>query len=65
MVKYYAVAYMDDGQIHLKPFDTKEQAQDNLNKLCASKWGPKVTFTRIVKKDFDSAWLRSVNGYWI
>lgn len=64
-IKYYAVAYMDDGQIHLKPFGSRNEAKDNLTKLRASKWGPKVIFTRVVKKDLDSAWLKSVKGYWI
>ena len=62
---YYAVAYMTDGQIHLKPFESREEADDCINKLKASKWGPMVKLTKIVKKDPDSAWLKSVNGYWI
>lgn len=62
---YYAVAYMTDGQIHLKPFGSKQDAEANLEKLKASKWGPKVKLTKVVKKDPDSPWFRSVNGYWI
>lgn len=62
---YYAVAYMNDGQIHLKPFGSTREAEDNLAKLKASKWGPKIKLTKVVKKDPDCAWFRSVNGYWI
>ncbi len=62
---YYAVAYMTDGQIHLKPFSSIREAEDNLAKLKASKWGPQVKLTKVVKKDPDCAWFRSVNGYWI
>ena len=62
---YYAVAYMTDGQIHLKPFDSVRDAEHNLELLKSSKWGPKVKLTKVVKKDPDCAWFRSVNGYWI
>lgn len=62
---YYAVAYMKDGQIHLKPFPSREEAQDCINKLRTSKWKDAIDLTKIVKKDANSAWLRSVNGYWI
>lgn len=62
---YYAVAYMNDGQIHLKPFDSKQGAEDCIEKLKASPWGPYLKQTKIVKKDPDSPWFRSVNGYWI
>ena len=63
---YYAVAYMTDGQIHLKPFNSKENAEEALAKLKAHvTWGPKVKFTKVVKKDPNSPWFRSVNGYWI
>lgn len=62
---YYAVAYMTDGQIHLKPFESVREAEENLTKLKASKWGPQVKHTKVVKKDPDCAWFKSVNGYWI
>lgn len=62
---YYAVAYMTDGQIHLKPFNSKQEAERNLELLKASKWGPYLKQTKIVKKDPESPWFRSVNGYWI
>ena len=62
---YYAVAYMTDGQIHLKPFSSVREAEDNLTSLKQSKWGSQVKLTKVVKKDPDCAWFRSVNGYWI
>lgn len=62
---YYAVAYMKDGQIHLKPFKTKEEAEHNLELLKASKWGPQIDLTKVVKKDTSKEWFKSVNGYWI
>lgn len=62
---YYAVVYMKDGQIHLMPHATKEAAEECLKDLMGTKWGPKVDFTRVVKKDPDKDWYRSVNGHWI
>lgn len=62
---YYAVAYMKDGQIHLKPYPTKEEAQEHLDLLKESRWKDKIDLLKIVKKDPDSAWLKSVKGYWI
>ena len=63
---YYAVAYMNDGQIHLKPFGSIKEAEENLAKLKShEKWGSQVKLTKVVKKDPDCAWFKSVNGYWI
>ena len=62
---YYAVAYMKDGQIHLKPFSTKEGAEHSLKLLRESNWGPQVDLTKVVKKDPASPWFQSVKGYWI
>ena len=62
---YYAVAYMKDGQIHLKPFNSKEAAEHNLELLKKSEWGDKVDLTKVVKKDPESPWFKSVRGYWI
>ena len=65
MIKYYLVVYLKDGTIHVKPFDTRQEAEDCLTKLRETKWGPKLDLTRIVKKDTDSAWFKAVKGYWI
>lgn len=62
---YYAVVYMKDGCIHLKPFDSREEAQAELEKLRSSKWANSIDLTKVVKKDANSAWLQSVKGYWI
>jgi len=62
---YYAVAYMKDGQIHLKPFSSKEEAQRNLQLLKESKWGGMIDITKIIKKDPESPWYQSVKGYWL
>lgn len=63
---YYAVVYMKNGEIHLKPFDTKEEAQERIENIKNhEKWSKEFDFGKVVKKDPDSPWFRSVNGYWI
>ena len=62
---YYAVIYMKTGEIHLKPFDTKEKARECLEKLKDTKWEESIDIKKIVKKDNDSTWFQSVHGYWI
>jgi len=63
---YYAVVYMKDGQIHLKPFDTKEGAANECTRIKNSvRWGEMVDTTKVVKKDPNSPWYQSVKGYWI
>ena len=63
---YYAVFYLSNGEIHLKPYNSREGAEGCVTKMKQdAKYGPQITFTRVVKKDPRSAWLTSVNGYWI
>jgi len=63
---YYAVIYMNNGEIHLKPFDSKEEAQARIDYIRKSeKWGNQVVLTKIVKKDSNSPWFQSVKGFWI
>ena len=62
---YYAVVYMKDGQIHLKPCQSRVEAEAYLSKLRNSKWKDSIDITKVVKKDANSAWLKSVKGYWI
>ena len=62
---YYAVAYMKNGDIHLRPYNTKEEAQECLSKFKDSEFSDDYDILKIVKKDNDSAWFKSVNGYWI
>ena len=57
---------MKNGEIHLKPFDSKEEAQTRIDYIKTSeKWGRDFELGKVVKKDPDSPWFRSVKGYWI
>ena len=62
---YYAVIYMKDGQIHLMPHKSKEEAQETIDRVKNQKFKDKIDVCRIVKKDSNKDWYRSVNGYWI
>ena len=63
---YYSVVYHKNGCISLKPFDSKKAADDyNEAVLKDEKWGPRTDKFKVVKKDPDSPWFKSVNGYWI
>lgn len=62
---YYAVLYMTDGQIHLMPHETKEEAEKTIEEAKKEKFGSKIVFSRVVKKDPNKDWYKSVNGYWI
>lgn len=63
---YYAVVYMKNGEIHLKPFNTKEEAQERIDAIKNhEKWKSEFLLGKIVKKDPESPWYQSVHGYWI
>lgn len=63
---YYSVAYHKNGCISLKPFDTKEEAEEyNQVVMKDAKWGPRMDRCKVVKKDPESPWFKSVRGYWI
>lgn len=63
---YYAVIYMKNGEIHLKPFKSKEEAINRINHIKNSeKWGSLFDTGKVVKKDPNSPWFQSVHGYWI
>ncbi len=63
---YYAVIYLKNGEIHLKPFDTKEDAEECIkNTATREKYKDQIDVTKVVKKDTSKDWFRSVNGYWI
>ena len=63
---YYAIIYLKDGCISLKPFDSKEEAIEyNEKVLNDEKWGPRTDTVKVVKKDPESPWFKSVKGYWI
>ena len=63
---YYAVVYMKNDEIHLKPFSTKEEALERIEAIKNhEKWGPEFELGKVVKKDPESPWFQSVHGYWI
>ena len=63
---YYSVVYHKNGCISIKPLKTKEEAEEyNKAVLADEKWGPRTDKVKVVKKDPDSPWFKSVGGYWI
>lgn len=63
---YYACIYMKNGEIHLKPFQSKEEAEARIDYIRKSeKWGSQVDLTKVIKKDPDKEWWKSVKGYWL
>lgn len=63
---YYAVIYLKNGEIHLKPWLTKEDAEKCISETCAKpKFKDQIELTRVVKKDPEKEWFKSVHGYWI
>lgn len=48
---YYAIVYMTNGEIHMKPYPTAEEAKSHCKEILATKWGPKVLRTKVCKKD--------------
>lgn len=62
---YYAVIYMKNGEIHLKPYGSREEAELHCKEIYNTKWADKVDITRVVKKDPEKSWFKQVKGYWI
>lgn len=62
---YYAVIYMKDGNIHLFKCDSREEGENMIQKVRESKWKDEIDVTKVIKKDPDKEWFKSVNGYWI
>lgn len=63
---YYAVFYLANGEIHLKPWPTKEEAEQCISDTRKKpKYTNQIIHTKVVKKDPNSPWYQSVNGYWI
>ena len=63
---YYSVIYLKNGEIHCKPYSSYREAEETNQKTKSDeKYGPQVQLTKVVKKDPDCAWFKSVNGYWI
>lgn len=61
---YYAVAYMSNGEIHLKPFPRQDSADRCLTNL-KTEYGDKVRRTQIIKKDETSETFVKRKGFWI
>lgn len=59
---YYATIYLKDGTIHLKPFSTKESAEECIKK-CESKFD--VEFAKVIKKDLEKSTYIQMKGHWI
>ena len=63
---YYAVIYLKNGEIHLKPFDTKEDADECIATVADKpRYKDQIDVTKVVKKDPSKEWFKSVNGYWL
>lgn len=62
---YYVCIYMKDGQIHLKPFSSKEDAEECIEKAKSSKWSESIDLIKIVKRDSNSEWFKGLKGYWL
>jgi len=62
---YYAVVYMKNGDIHLRPFETKEAAEACCEKFKDSDYADDIDVLKVIKKDPSKEWFKSVNGYWI
>ena len=50
-MRYYSVVYMKNGEIHMRPHASKEDAQATIDGLKATKWWPKVDYCKIHKGD--------------
>ena len=59
---YYAVLYMVDGQIHLMPHGTKEEAEKTIEQAKQERFGPKIKHAKVFKKDTTGKWFKE---YWI
>lgn len=54
MSKYFGVAYLKDGTIHLtKPHETQEECLNILYELKESEWGDRVESTTVIKRDME------------
>lgn len=48
---YYSIVIMKDGQIHMKPFNSRNEAEIMSNKILSSeKYGSLVESTKVVKR---------------
>lgn len=63
---YYAVVYTKNGEIYLKPFNSKEEAVSFVYGLkMREKWAAIFDKAKIVKKDTSTDLWKKMNGYWI
>ena len=63
---YYAVIYLKNGEIHSKPWSTKADAEQCIEDTSKKpEFANQIDKTKVVKKDPNSPWYQSVNGYWI
>lgn len=63
---YYSLIYMDNGEIHLRPHDTKEAAEETCHEIKKhEKWGSHVSHTKVISKDPSSETYRKREGFWI
>ena len=62
---YYSVIYMKDGRIHLNPSSSKEEAESVIAKVKESIWKDQIEYTKVIKRDPESPWFKSLEGHWI
>lgn len=66
MIRYYLVVYLEDETIHLMPFPYKEDAEEAEKKLRGTdRWGSRIEFTKIIKKDFSKPSRERKGKHWL
>ena len=62
---YYAVIYMKDGNIHLFRSESKEGAEEAIEKVMEGKWNGEIESTKIITKSTETALWKNTQGHWI
>ena len=63
---YYATIYLKNGEIHLKPFSTREAAEACISKVEKDNtYGSQIDKAKVVRKNEDSPSFHLCKGYWI
>lgn len=62
-MKYYALFYLTDGTIHLKPYETKEGAENCIKQLSGSR--KDIEYCKVIKKDLTKDSYKGINGHWV
>ena len=59
---YYLVVYLVDGCIDLKPFNSRNEAKEYMEKF---RYDMRVDKMKILAKDTTTKWWKDSNGYWL